>query len=262
MYKRQPCPTGETVSVGVVQSDQGSSSKHQQSTVELFQQYCALSLQAGEVDLLVWPETAVPGLPLSSLQRVARALDTTILTGAFHQQQDRVENAVFLVQPYACQKVYVKEHLVPMGEYLPYGGLFDWVYPDLVCLSPGGPNQAAIWGNHRLGSMICFDSTFPAIGRQQAGSGAELLAVVTNDSWFMDSIAIFQHHGHSVFRAVETGLTVVRSANAGFSSVIDPYGRTVAALEPGKSGVLVQRVVLSPSHTLYVQLGDVLPRCV
>jgi apolipoprotein N-acyltransferase len=99
----------------------------------------------------------------------------------------------------------------------------------------------------RLGVLICFESTFSVAARQAANAGADLMAVITNDAWYGRSAGAAAHHDLSLLRAVETHRWILRCANTGVSSLIDPAGEVVATMPLGQSGLLRGEVFLPSS---------------
>src|SRR5262249_5456968 len=135
---------------------------------------------------------------------------------------------------------YVKNHLVPFGEYvplrldevLPIGNIVGASFAPGTDLSPAvlrRPGQPPV----KLGIEICFDAIFPEISRSYARSGAEVLVKMTNDAWYGFSSAPFQFLRMVSTRAVETGRPVARAANTGISAFIDPVGRLREVTEVG-----------------------------
>ena len=127
--------------------------------------------------------------------------------------------------------VYHKQHLVPFGEYIP----LDKVFPALQRLSPigvslysGKPNLfSVITGDGRsvkIAPLICYEDTDPRLSAQAKRMGADMIVLITNDSWFSDSSEAEAHASQSVLRAIETGLPVVRVGNSGVTGVIHPDG--------------------------------------
>ena len=94
--------------------------------------------------------------------------------------------------------------------------------------------------------------------RDSVLNGAEIIAISTNDSWFSDSAALSMHNSQSVLRAVENGRYVVRSANTGISSIIDPMGRVVDSLGANREGYVTAEVNLRNDLTLYTRIGNVI----
>ena len=110
----------------------------------------------------------------------------------------------------------------------------------------------------KIGNIICFESTYPDLYRQSVSDGAELIIEVTNDSWLGDSPAMRQHLAHGVFRSIENGRYLVRSANSGVSAVIDSRGRVLKTLDPNVQGVICDTVYFSNESTLYTKTGDII----
>jgi len=151
------------------------------------------------------------------------------------------ENAAFLLDPtLGVAHHYVKNHLVPFGEYVPWGRDDVLGIGNIVGASfaPGNdlgpallrrPDAPAV----RLGIEICFDAIFPEISREYSRNGAQVLVNMTNDAWYGFSSAPFQFLHMVATRAVETGRPVARAANTGVSAFIDPVGRVFDATEVG-----------------------------
>jgi apolipoprotein N-acyltransferase len=197
-------------------------------------------------DLLVWPETAVPGvLPfdeasLAFIKEQARA-GTPLLLGALDAEREadtgRVVcwNAALLFDGQGeLIDRYRKIRLVPFGEYLP----FDRVIPFLRRFSPLGISclpgaELTIFrlpGEKRtaFAALICFEDAFADLSRGFVALGAALLINQTNDAWFDGSSGARQHMSHAVFRAVENRVALVRATNTGMTCLIDPVGRVDA----------------------------------
>lgn len=234
--------------------------------------YRALTLESSDeaVDLVVWPETAVP-IALKgneSLQEEYRLLSeeagAPILMGCFWEKDGKTTNSAVLIDSDSVSDAYSKRHLVPFGEYVPYRDFIERVFPSLTQinmlssdLAPGESAAPLSDEAGKYGVLVCFESIFPDLCRESIKEGAELLVVVTNDSWYKDSPAVWQHLAHSVFRSVENGRAVVRSANSGVSALIDHRGRILELLGPLEQGTVTGEVGLSCEKTLYTSLGDV-----
>ncbi|HEY1905502.1 MAG TPA: apolipoprotein N-acyltransferase, partial [Myxococcaceae bacterium] len=151
------------------------------------------------------------------------------------------ENAAFLLDSQLnVTHHYVKNHLVPFGEYVPWHldevlGIGNIVG---ASFAPGNDLGPALLRRPegppvRLGIEICFDAIFPEISRTYARNGAEVLVNMTNDAWYGFSSAPFQFVHMVATRAVETGRPVARAANTGVSAFIDPVGRVFDATDVG-----------------------------
>jgi apolipoprotein N-acyltransferase len=255
----RPDPSGPSIRVSLVQADND------------FGEYLALTRQAfGErPDLVVWPETVVPGDPVENpairnvLAELAREGDMVLLAGAPHEDAEgRLKNAAVLVGPSGERtSAYSKVHLVPFGEYIPFR---PWVpfldrFPSVTDMHPGAEYHAlgAEAGRiPRLGTMICFESAFPEIGRAFVRDGAGLLVVLTSDASY-DRTSAPEHHARmAIFRAVETRRAVLQAATTGATFAVDARGRALGRLPMHRPGVLTLTVTPGTATTLYTRLGN------
>ncbi len=223
------------------------------------------------VQLVVWPEGAVPVnlYHSESLQEyygeLSAQIDTPILMGCFWKLDQKSSNSAVLVDENGVSDVYTKRHLVPFGEYLPYRAILSRFVPvlgEINVLSEDmaeGVNSGILKTEKgKIGTVICFESVFPSLARQSVLDGAELLVVITNDGWYKDSPAVWQHLAHAVFRSVENGRATVRCASSGVSAFIDGKGRAQSELGPLKRGTLTDTVTFSHHTTLYTAMGRIL----
>jgi len=143
---------------------------------------------------------------------------------------------------------YDKQRLIPFGEYLPIRPFFYRLLGENPLFAEdynSNPRPELIdLGISKVGVVICFESTFPYIVRDKVKRGAQFILVATNDAWFFDSSAPYQHIQAAQVRAVESGMYVVQAANTGISAIIDPLGRIVKSSKVGEARVL--------SGTIYV----------
>ncbi len=228
------------------------------------------------IRLIVWPEAAMPFLPLNSpgaLAAIGRLLPagTTLVSGALRLEEAapgsggkrRVFNALLAFgeggQPIA---VYDKIHLVPFGEYLPLQGALEAIGLEQLSRMRGGFDAGpkprpllSLPGLPKLGPLICYEAIFPGSIVQGSDRPAALLNV-TNDGWFGNTTGPRQHLHQARVRAVEEGLPLLRAANNGISAVIDPYGRILHRLELDQKGTV--DAVLPPAlpPPLYARVGD------
>jgi apolipoprotein N-acyltransferase len=107
--------------------------------------------------------------------------------------------------------------------------------------------------------MICYEAIFPAEVREFAKRGAHVLVNVTNDAWFGESGAPYQHLAMAAMRAVENGSYLVRAANTGVTAVVTPSGEIRDATALFTRAVVVATVRLRTGETVYTRYGDVLP---
>ncbi len=222
--------------------------------------------------LVVWPETATPFYfqvpsPLGEKVRsVARDLDVALLFGSpayRYNSAGKAEylNSVYLLGPDgATAGRYDKRHLVPFGEYLPWGWVTAWaqgLIPAVGQFSPGITSRPLSRQDLHIGVLICFESIFPTLSRETVLEGANFLAVLTNDAWFGRTGAPYQHEIMAIFRAVETRRWVVRAANTGVSSLISPCGVRTAKTSLFEPCYIEGRIHLRKGHTFYVKHGEI-----
>ncbi|MCS1411643.1 MAG: Apolipoprotein N-acyltransferase [Verrucomicrobia subdivision 3 bacterium] len=196
----------------------------------------ALALQP---DLLIWPESGLPS-GLEAPERVAQFVRENQLPLIFNEVDHSVRpdateplyyNAAFLMnQDGEIVDRAHKHQLVMFGEYTPLAKTF----PILGSLSPVGTGFArgekpGILKIDELsvtvGILICFEDAFPSLAREAAQRNPDFLVNLTNDAWFGDSKAQWQHARGAAFRAIENNLPLVRCTNNGITCWIDSYGR-------------------------------------
>jgi apolipoprotein N-acyltransferase len=280
-HQLQTQPGAAPVTVAALQAniDQNQvwNSAYQQKVLKRFGHLAAQAAAQG-AKLVVWPETAFPGIfgmDEALAQVVAdwsRQLNFTQLVGTDAVEPDPAEgylyyNSVLAVGPDGqVLGSTSKKHLVPFGEYVPFkDSVFYYIHKVVrryggAGFTPSRKRDLLPWvisGQvHLVGALICFESLFPAYARILARQGAEVLVVVTNDAWFGNSAAPALHASFSAFRAAETGRFLIRAASTGISGIYDPRGRLVAVLPVGQEGALVASVRPRRAVTWFCRWGD------
>lgn len=215
-------------------------------------------------NLVVWPETSVPGWYPNDGRMVdwvaglARDGGIPLVVGAPTRGEGDF-NAVFLISGKGeTDGVYRKRHLVPFGEYVPFRAVLGRIFSVLNALGTFDAGGAAdpLPGPSPLGVTICFEGLFPALSRESVRAGASVLVNVTNDGWYRDTAAPEQHLAATVFRAVENGRWLVRAANTGISAFVSPRGEIVARTPLLAPAVLEGAVAPLTHRTPYVRWGD------
>jgi apolipoprotein N-acyltransferase len=195
-------------------------------------------------DLVLWPESTTP-FPLNDdpnmkrfVEQLSARLKAPMLVGANAVERAgpgpvRAYNAAFVVDPQlgVLTAYYAKRRLVQFGEYIPLRPVFGWVgkFTPLGDDFTAGTSSAPLVvplpeGAAAFGVLICYEDLFPALARSEVLDGADALVVVTNDAWYGEGAAAYQHAAHSVLRAIETRRPVLRCGNAGWSGWIDEFG--------------------------------------
>jgi len=217
-------------------------------------------------NLIVWPETAVPGwvpndsIYLDWLTNLTKETGAYLLTGAVTRNGGRDYNAVFLFSAQgAMVSSYFKQHLVPFGEFVPMGRFLGRWIKVLNALGgfSRGQKSSVLCGPVPLGVTVCFEGLFPDLVRRFVYNGAEILVNITNDGWYRDTAAPEQHLAANVLRAVENRRWLLRVANTGISAVIDPWGRLVTTGPLLKESVLLAHVIPLQEKTFYTRYGNV-----
>jgi apolipoprotein N-acyltransferase len=111
-------------------------------------------------------------------------------------------------------------------------------------------------GPHLVSTAICYEVVYPALMRQAVAGGSQLLTTITNDAWYGESSAPYQHFEMASMRAIEQGRYLARAANTGISGVVDPYGRVVRRSAIFEQEGIVEDVRLLTSRTIYSVIGD------
>ena len=228
-----------------------------------------------EVQLVLWPESAVPTLYYNDEANrlygdFSKQINKPIMVGVLQREYGESTNDVLFIDTTGKNACYTKRQLVPFGEYMPYQKTLSAIFPFLDSLNltiddytPGNDSVIMETDGGKAGNIICFESIYPHLSRQSARDGAEALFEITNDSWLDDSPAIYQHLAHGVFRSVENGRYMVRSANSGVSAIIDSRGKIVSQLDVNTQGVITEKIYFHNNKTLYTITGNILyPICV
>lgn len=171
-------------------------------------------------------------------------------------------NAAGFVQDGKIREIYKKIKLAPFGEYLPYSKVLRSL--GLSILIPefsgdfvrGTEHTVYDYGDFKASILICYDGTFSENVAGFVDNGAEILVNISNDAWFGDSSETFQHGMFYPFRAVETGRTIVRSANVGISEVLLPDGTIENATRFLERTTINREVPLYKIDTVYQKLGN------
>lgn len=247
------------------------------------------------VDLVVWPETALPdyfrlaGEWMRWSARLARSHDAAILFGAHDferyddEEYDTYNAALLLNSGGAPAGVYRKNYLVPIVERVPFipvnwlrslrtklGGRQVPLIGDLGAFlryfggfGRGGEEPVMSVDGARFGVLICYESIFPQLSRAYRRGGADFLVNITNDAWFgreqpiwSRTSALTQHPSHMVMRAIENRVGVARAANTGISLFVDPLGRRHAATPLFQPAARTATVQTTEGLTLYTWFGD------
>lgn len=266
-------PDGEEITVMTVQASVSQEDKWaEDGDKTCYAEYSSLTKQnlTDDVDLVLWPESAVPteytGVDqLTKYVKFSKKIDAPLLAGILLKIDGEGTNNAVLIEGDGVKQIYAKRQLVPFGEFMPYQSVLSEIFPFLEQFNlveedyvGGTDSQIIETENGAIGGIICFESIYSNLVRQSVTDGAQLIVELTNDSWLKDSPAMEQHLAHGVFRSIETGRYVVRSANSGISAVIDNCGRIKSSLAANEKGVITDTVQFNSTDTFYTKTGDIL----
>jgi apolipoprotein N-acyltransferase len=266
--------SGKPVKVALVQGNIDQAIKwdpaFQQATIAIYERLTRAAA-AGGVDLVVWPESAVPFFfqddekYASQVRRLAEEIKSPIIFGS--PAYDNVggvikyRNSAYLLSSTGrLVGRSDKIHLVPFGEYVPLAKMLPFVHKLVVGIgdfSPGTGTLPLSIGKGEVGVLICFEGIFPELSRNYVRAGSRLLVNVTNDAWYGRSSAPYQHLSMTVFRAVENRVPLVRAANTGISCIIDSKGRVSGRTPLFRETFVTGEVRLGEAGTVYNRYGDV-----
>jgi apolipoprotein N-acyltransferase len=230
--------------------------------------------------LIVWPEGSIPAYIPADLGSVHKDASlpwlgdgSAFLVGGFGFDAEKKRyNTAFAVYPDgAVPAPYFKRILIPFGEYMPFSSVLPWLNSlnenaglfssgqeikvfDYPMERPKEPAYTA-----RIAPLICYEDTVPGPARDATRQGAELLVNLTYDTWFGRTAAPYQHHLIAIFRAIENRRFLIRSTYTGFTAVVNPLGKTIAAIPMFSEGRISVDVALMNYQSSYTQYVGELP---
>ncbi|WP_166360440.1 apolipoprotein N-acyltransferase [Pseudomonas akapageensis] len=254
-------PAGPALKVAAIQGNVEQSLKwdpeHLNAQLALYRD---MTFSSKPVDLIIWPETAVPYLKesaqgyLDMIGGFASDRQSALITGVpvreIVHDQKRYYNGITVVGE--GDGTYLKQKLVPFGEYVPLQNLlrgliafFDLPMSDFA----RGPDDQALLQakGYQLAPYICYEVVYPEFAASLAAR-SDLLLTISNDTWFGTSIGPLQHLQMAQMRALEAGRWMIRATNNGVTGLIDPFGKITAQIPQFERGILYGEVV--PMHHL------------
>jgi apolipoprotein N-acyltransferase len=219
--------------------------------------------------LVVWPESAAWPHILerdptfrADVERAAAEGGCAILLNSPRFEGERVYNTAFLMAPDGRLGHYDKRHLVPFGEFVPLARLLPFVGAlarNAGSFSASEELSLLRFGEWTIGVSICFEVTFPSEVAALSRAGALALVTITNDAWYGDSTAPWQHLRAARFRAAENHRTILRAALTGVSAWIEPDGSLASSLGVGEEGILRGELHGRDQLTLYARAPWAVP---
>jgi apolipoprotein N-acyltransferase len=279
---------GPAIKTSVLQGNisQEMKSAPKKHAAYIMKKYTDLSRQAAadRPDLIAWPEAATPGFILKNQPMVQKLsafiaeIKIPLLIGSSEypkfiknrplRPEDVGNAALFFSSEGRFMGQYLKIHLVPFGEELPYKDSIPWpsyiVPKDKKTFEiPGRDYTIFNLGETKFGTVICWEVVFPQLIRQFVKREAAFMVNLTNEGWFGDTSAPHQMVAIVVFRAVENRVPFVRAANTGISCFIDSYGNITGRVKDQNGddtfveGYLTGDIRPSGARTFYTRYGDI-----
>jgi apolipoprotein N-acyltransferase len=265
-------PFGSPINVRLAQGNIPQDQKFgPQSLEKAHEIYFALMSRPGPVDLVALPESVYP-LPLSYLPNpVTRDLvdfvrnrKAALVFGIFIEEPERhfYNSAIALAPDRPGAQRYSKRHLVPFGEFIPFG--FRW-FVDLMQMPIGDQERGMRHqppfdvAGQRVAVNICYEDLFGAEiieAWHDPQHTPTMLLNLSNLAWFNDSDALPQHLQISRLRALETGRPMLRATNTGATAIIGPHGEVTAQLAYDTVGVLDGAVQGYTGDTPFIRFGN------
>jgi apolipoprotein N-acyltransferase len=220
--------------------------------------------------LIIWAENPAPfyftrdQVFRNVVERMARqgrayvVVNTVVPLGSGFSE---ITNSAVVVDPEGHEILqYDKMHLVPFGEYVPawaFPGKIGKITAEVGNFVPGTSYRVAQTSEGTIGIFICYEDIFPQLVRRITLAGAQVLVNISNDTWYGDSAAAFQHLEMARFRAIENHRYLLRATNDGITALIDPYGRVEKQIPRHRTMVLPANFSYCRDQTFYTKRGDV-----
>ncbi|EKE67616.1 apolipoprotein N-acyltransferase [Gallaecimonas xiamenensis] len=264
--------TGQQLKVALVQGNIPQSLKwNPDSLAPTLQAYQDLSRPSLDADLVLWPEAAVPDLEpaeqpfLDRLNSLAAFRHTSLVTGIidYHFGSDSYFNTVIVLDGdyyYGDSNRYNKHHLLPIGEFVPFGDLLRPIAPLFNLPMSDFQRGPAVQPNlkvagHQAAMAICYEVAFSGQVRANVHKDTDLLMTVSNDAWFGDSIGPWQHLQIAQVRARELGRPMLRATNDGVTATVDALGHIQRQLPRFVPATLNDSIHLVRGQTPYGRFG-------
>ncbi len=224
--------------------------------------------QAVRPDFAIWPENSTDLDPFrnhsayAEIDRAVRALGVPVLVGAVLSGPDatHVQNAGIVWSPSTGPgERYVKQHLVPFGEYIPFRSVLSRLVTRLDQIpkdfAPGSTDGVLTIGSTPIGDLMCFEVAYDGLVRSLVGDGGQLIVVQTNNATYAGTGQLAQQFAISRYRAVESGRQVVVASTDGISGFLSAAGEVLARSSVHTQVVLERQVALATGETWGVRLG-------
>lgn len=260
------------VKTRVVQCNLSQKEKNDRnSSAEILKKHLYFSLSNEKIDIVIWPEAAIPFLYREDLKELHNLITAPLKEGSFlisgavrkDLTTEKVYNSAIFINDQGKNVVnYDKVRLVPFGEYVP----FRWILPfqgianDIGDFDTGISPRIITVKHLNIATAICYEAVFSLDFLPiytNARKAIDLIINLTNDGWFGYTSEPFQHLQIVRARAVEMGVPLIRATNYGISALFDPYGREISRIDINQSGFIDFYIPKkAPTQTPYSKYGD------
>lgn len=282
IQSQHPHPNTPKLKIAIIQPNIAPETKRAGSFDYRLSVLSELSKGAGKCDLIIWPESAIPGYfnfenTSREVEQVVNSLNTPVIMGSSRLdltiEPARVYNSCFFLTPFdGIKGSYDKVYLVPFGERFPFSEIFPILKK--IEFGQGNFSQGKEYTVFELkdtisnqtfkrsdviikfSCLICFESIFSRIARRFVNNGAEFLVTITDDCWFGKTPGPYQHAQQAILRAIEYRIPIVRSANTGVSYFVDKSGEPKLMTDIFTQAVLIHEIELRDRFTFYAKYGD------
>ena len=227
--------------------------------------------ELGNIDnkdaVYIYPEGILPSINLNEIQDYSSVFKNyfqhnhKIIVGITRYKETEIFNSMALLDnDLKLLSVYDKNKLVPFGEYLPFESFFkNYGFKKITqgyqSFSSASERDLINVYDKRFLPLICYEIIYSGYLFNNS-ENYDFIVNISEDGWFGDSIGIDQHFFHSVFRSIEEGKNIIRSANNGISAYIDSKGQIIKKIESTQKGVIEIDTYKKGSKTIFSSFGN------
>lgn len=247
------------LSISVIQANVSTEQKRDvlQFTNNLNRYVELTKSELGQGRLIIWPESVFQEWVHDGIRHQKDdprlnplPQNEKFLFGAltFTSETEYFNSALAILPDGSIQRPYHKRILMPFGEYTPLSKHIPFIASlneHAANFTAGRkialfnyPTNSSNEDSLKISPLICYEDIVPSMSQDAVMSGATALVNITNDAWFGNTVAPYQHHRIASFRAIENRRFLIRSTNSGLTALVAPTGETVSTLPVFSDGVL------------------------
>jgi len=252
--------TGNISTISIVQPNIQNKKKYSKQDIEnrmKILKNLTLSSIKNSSDIILWPEAPLPilykNLEKNYYENILKKIPkkTTLITGSFFKNNNNIYNSIINISDKSTN-VYSKRHLVPFGEFLPFRNKFSNIYKTLGIntydITPGDSNKKFSINSLIAQPLICYESIFSSESLV-LDEDVDFILNVSNDGWFGDTLAPYQHLDALAMRSLENQRYSIRSTNTGISAIINHKGVIEDYIQFNKTGIINKKIISRNGNT-------------